>query len=112
MFDVFQLAFVKSCGNTKQRLKSTADSADTSSSSADFLGDFIIIFQKLSQQEPQGVLACLNPMTLKLLNEIVAMNGSLTSSPGQLQTSQKQKMEQQFIVSNIKSILRNIDSNN
>ena len=105
VFDVFQLAFLKNCKNTKRAATNNPELTDN------FLGDFIIIFQKLSQQEPQGVLACLNQQTLKLLNEIVASNGSLTPQSAQLKQSQKQKMEQQFIVSNIKSILKNIDGN-
>ena len=53
-FDVFQYALLK---NTKN---------------ASFLSDFIIILQKLTQQEPQGVIASLNPTVIILLTEIAA----------------------------------------
>jgi len=79
VFDVFQLAFLKSCKNTKRVAANNPEPTEN------FLGDFIIILQKLSQQEPQGVLACLNQQTLKLLNEIVASNGTLTPQNTQLQ---------------------------
>ena len=79
VFDIFQLAFLKNCKNIKRAAANNSDPTDS------FLGDFIIILQKLSQQEPQGVLACLNQQTLKLLNEIVASNGSLTPQSAQLE---------------------------
>lgn len=78
-FDIFQYSFLRNC---------------TSSQSAEFLSDYIIIFQKLTQQEPQGVIASLNPKVLKFMKEVVA------NSSGQ----------DMFVVSNIKSILKNIDA--
>ena len=81
-FDLFQLAFLLNC-KVKQ---------------SSLLSDFVIILQKLSQQEPQGVLACMTDESLSFLNSIVASSHKAQNT-----------MDQQFLVSNIKSILKNIN---
>ena len=81
-FDLFQLAFLLNC-KVKQ---------------SSLLSDFVIILQKLSQQEPQGVLACMTDESLSFLNSIVASSHKVQNT-----------MDQQFLVSNIKSILKNIN---
>ena len=55
IFDVFQLAFLKLKEET-------------------FTSDYVIILQKISQKEPQGLLASVNGETIKTLNRIVAVN--------------------------------------
>jgi hypothetical protein len=72
VFDVFQLSFLKLQDQT-------------------FTSDYVIILQKISQKEPQGLLASINAETVKTLNKICAVN------------------QDQFLVQNIKSILKNIE---
>lgn len=55
IFDVFQFAFIQSCKSSQSEVS-----------------DFIIILQKLSATDPQGIIANINQETLLLLDEIAA----------------------------------------